>query len=62
MPEPSPLRTSAEILKVVFLVDMKPDHKDIHSTTPIDVMIQVRTDERGPFFYFFFFLGFNGAT
>ena len=64
MPEPAPLRTSAsaEVLKVVFLVDRKPDHKDIHSTTPIDVMIQVRTDERSPFFYFFFFLGFNGAT
>ena len=42
MPEPSPLRTSAEVLKVVFLVDKKPDHKDIHSTTPIPVMIQVR--------------------
>jgi len=40
MPEPSPLRTSAEVLKVVFLVDKKPDHKDIHSTTPIPVMIQ----------------------
>ena len=54
MPEPSPLRTSAEILKVVFLVDMKPDHKDIHSTTPIDVMIQVRTDSERSILNFFF--------
>ena len=44
MPEPSPLRNSAEVLKlkVVFLVDRKPDHKDIDSNTPIPDMIKVR--------------------
>ena len=57
MPEPSPLRTSAEVLKVVFLVDKKPDHKDIHSTTPIPVIIQVRrVTEELAFFYIDFFL------
>ena len=55
MPEPSSLRTSAEILKVVFLVDMKPDHKDIHSTTPIEVMIQVRIDAKDVLFISFSF-------
>ena len=52
MPEPSPLRSSAEVLKVVFLVDGKPDHKDIHSTTSIPVIIQVRggTEEFVAFF------------
>ena len=55
MPEPSPLRSSSEVLKVVFLVDMKPDHKDIHSTTPIEVMIQVRIDAKDVLFIFFYF-------
>ena len=52
MPEPSPLRSSAEVLKVVFLVDGKPDHKDIHSTTSIPVMIQVSRGTEGFVAYF----------
>ena len=56
MPEPSPLRTSAEVLKVVFLVDRKPDHKDIDSTTPIPVMIQVSQGWRSVLFYINFVL------
>ena len=51
MPEPSPLRSSAEVLKVVFLVDGKPDHKDIHSTKPIPEMIQVRGGSEEFFFF-----------
>ena len=58
MPEPSPLRNSAEVLKlkVVFLVDRKPDHKDIDSNTPIPDMIKVRGDYcRVVFFYINYF-------
>ena len=65
MPEPSPLRSSAEVLKVVFLVDGKPDHKDIHSSTPIPVMIQVSGGSEEFLFsksISLFYLGFNGAT
>ena len=43
MPEPSPHRTSAETLKVVFMVDRKPDHQNLPSNTSLQTTIQVRS-------------------
>jgi len=40
MPEPSPHRSSSETLKVVFMVDRKPDHQNIPSNNPLSSIVQ----------------------
>ena len=40
MPEPSPHRTSAETLKVVFMVGGKPDHQNLPSNSDLQSTIQ----------------------
>ena len=45
MPEPG----SEEKLRIVFMVNKKPDHRQISVSTPLDKIIQVEKSEKSVF-------------